>query len=719
MRIGLACTAVLCVSLVVTLPLALVMLAFYLLSDCGEVWYLRALATRLREGASVRRAQLVTMGFAILNALSVSAFAYAPMLHPHAGAAGHLAMGEPFFALCVLLGPALHAGLDYRWNPGSSLVRFLVFALLALTIGAQIIASPALLDADLILLGIGLLCFVIVLVWFLIFIQKTHQHSRRSKRSQALQRQALEDAYLRLFKQKQEARHLAMIAEHANDGVMLLHPDGTIRWVNEAYARMVGYRREELLGHHPKNLLNDDNTDPDTLRIIEDGRRDGKPFRVEIRAKRKDGTPIWVDANQVPMFDDNGQIEAFISVERDVTAAKDHERQLREARCAAEEGARIKEEFLATMSHEFRTPMNGVIGMAQMLQATNLNEDQKLYTDTILSSSRALLSLINDVLDLSRMNAAGVSLFEVDFDLYACVEDTARLLQAQVDEKGLKLTVDFAPDLPQWVRSDDRRLRQILLNLVGNAVKFTISGGIVIRVLTETVQQSLTLKIEVEDTGIGIPNNKLEHIFERFSQADNAISRRFGGTGLGLSISRGLAQAMGGDISVTSTPGQGSCFTVQLPLELSDEPALAPCAEDSCSSLEDLAGLEGLRLLVAEDNRVNRLLISKFLTDVPIDLRFAANGSEAIDLAKQFSPQVILMDMSMPEVNGLDATRSNRKLDIHQPYIAALTANVDEASHKACLDAGMDTFLSKPLSRGELLTLLLRFSKASQMSAQS
>lgn len=699
---------------------AAVSFAVYAVVDILEAFYLRSIPRRLEAGAPVGRHRALSALFAGADALSVCSFAIVPLLEGHADGVEHVVLAEPFFAICIILGASISAALDYSHHPASAALRLLIFAVLPLGMIANIYLTNQGHGEDLQLLAAGLLWFYIALIWFLVYVQKRHQNSMRSLRSQALQRQALEDAYMRLFDQKQEARRLAMIAEHANDGVMLIGRDGIVRWVNDGFVRLTGYSFDEIVGANPGALLNSTATDPATLRVIEEGRKKGEPFRAELINKRKDGREIWIETNQVPVFDDSGRIEVYIAVERDVTATKEYERNLEEARIAAEEGGRIKEEFLATMSHEFRTPMNGVIGMAQMLQASELTEDQRLYTDTILSSSRALLALINDVLDLSRMNAAGVSLFNVDFDLHACVRDTGLLLQTQARDKGLTLAVEIAPEVPVWVTGDDRRLRQILMNLVGNAVKFTPSGKVTVRVGAETTDTGVALTLAVEDTGIGIAADKLDHIFERFSQADNAISRRYGGTGLGLSISRGLAQAMGGDISVTSTLGQGACFTLRLTLAAAEAPA--PEAVRSEGALEtpcDLSALQGLRLLVAEDNRVNRLLISKFLADAPVDLRFARNGAEAEELAQSHRPQVILMDMSMPEVNGLEATRRIRRLDITQPFIAALTANVDEASRQACLEVGMDAFLCKPLARQELLSLLLRFAETARVTEGS
>jgi len=710
-RITIACGATVVLALIFGPVWPAVSLATYLLTDLGETAYLRNLRERLEAGASPGRVRMVTTLLSAAYALAICLFAIMPLLQPHALGEVHLIVAEPFFALCVVLGPSLSASLDYRYNPLAAAAKLAIFALLPMVMVVYFFGGQTLDTPDLQLIAAGFLAYYMAQIWFLIFVQKRHLHSRRAMRSQALQRQALEDAYMRLFDQKQEARRLAMIAEHANDGVMLIGCDGIVSWVNEGFVRMTGYSSDELVGACPGDLLNSPQTDPAALRLIEQGRVAGKPFRAELVNRRKDGKDIWIETNQVPLFDDAGRIETYIAVERDVTAAKQHESELEEARHAAEEGARIKEEFLATMSHEFRTPMNGVIGMAQMLQATELSEDQKLYTETILSSSRALLSLINDVLDLSRMNAAGVSLFDVDFDLHSCIRDTALLLRGQANDKGLTLAIEIDPDLPVWVTGDDRRLRQILVNLVGNAIKFTSSGGVTLRVTAEVEADRMTLSVAVEDTGIGIAADKLDFIFERFSQADTAISRSYGGTGLGLSISRGLAQAMGGDITVTSTPGAGSCFTLALGLSLASAPTCDAVREPPALAPSRLQELRGLRLLVAEDNRVNRLLINKFLAEAPVDLKFAINGAEAEALARIHQPQVVLMDMSMPKVNGLQATRAIRNLDIVQPYIAALTANVDDTSRAACLEAGMDCFLSKPLSRNELLTLLLEFAE--------
>jgi PAS domain S-box-containing protein len=526
--------------------------------------------------------------------------------------------------------------------------------------------------------------------------------------TQALQQQELEGAYQRLLEQQSEATKLALVARHANDRVLLVDMAGKVQWVNEAFTRLTGYSFDEVLGQNPGDLLNHPNTEPAVSKAIEDGRRDAKPFRLEILNRHKEGHDIWMETNQVPILDNAGRAISYIAIERDMTAAKQNAHQLEEARRAAEEGGRAKSDFLATMSHEIRTPMNGVIGMAQLLEETDLDAEQTLYTDTILSSASTLLALINDILDLSKLEAGQITLNPCDFDLHRCCDETVRLLRTQAEVKGLELIVERDAALPRYLHGDDHRLRQILINLVGNAIKFTEKGRVQVSVEAEQrADGSVMLHCAIADTGIGIPTDMLTGIFERFSQADAAISRRFGGSGLGLAISRRLADAMGGRITVSSEIGAGSCFTIGLPFE----PARSPDAVETTANENRIRseGLKGLRLLVAEDNRVNRLLVQKFLKEASLELEFAKDGAEAVDMVEQFKPDVILMDVSMPVMDGLEATRIIRSSGQPQPVIIALTANAFDTDREACLAAGMDEFLTKPINRSQLLDVLAAF----------
>jgi CheY-like chemotaxis protein/anti-sigma regulatory factor (Ser/Thr protein kinase) len=322
------------------------------------------------------------------------------------------------------------------------------------------------------------------------------------------------------------------------------------------------------------------------------------------------------------------------------------------------------------------------------------------------------LKIINDILDFSRLDAGKLSIDPVDFSLRHCVQSAIELLQSTARDKGLTFDVTFATVLPPLLSGDDGRIRQVLINLLGNAVKFTEKGGVTVSVRHHDVDGRILVTIEVTDTGIGIPEDRLDRIFVQFSQADSATTRKFGGTGLGLTISRLLARRMGGDITLTSEPGKGSRFTVTMLLSAAtgasaEATAAPPLPEEPLPS--------GFSVLVAEDNRTNRLLIEKYLKDTALALSFAVDGRQAVETARRERPDVILMDMSMPEMDGLEAARHIPAPPGPQPIIVALTANAFAADREACLAAGMNDFLAKPVRRTQLLATLARHARTNPL----
>ncbi|AUQ58114.1 two-component regulatory system, sensory/regulatory protein [Phaeobacter inhibens] len=433
---------------------------------------------------------------------------------------------------------------------------------------------------------------------------------------------------------------------------------------------------------------------------------------IDFRVRLENGTHKNIRAMGCSFRDSRGR-NRMIGVEWDVTRDVDLNNELKRtnqqlthrnaqltyAKQAAEKADQAKTEFLANMSHEIRTPMNGIIGMSDILAESPLSAEQEQCVDTIRDSSVALLKIINDILDLSRLEAGKMEISTVDFNLRKCVDGAVDVLRPKLREKGLTFTQTFARELPEQVHGDDGRLRQILVNLLSNAVKFTQYGSVSLHV-SRDVKDPYHLFIDVVDTGIGISEDQARHVFERFSQADAATTRHYGGTGLGLTISNILAQRMGGGISLNSNEGQGSCFRLEIRLSAARTAPSAPTQiSPEAAQLKPGPGV----LLLADDNRTNRLLIRKFLADTPLNVIEAENGREAVDMCRDHQPAIILMDMSMPEVDGLTATRQIRASDMAQPAIIALTANAFESDRRACLDAGMDRFLQKPIRKPLLL----------------
>lgn len=674
----------------------LVAVCLVLLGECVDLVALQWALRRLDNGGALQPLYVITGWSAGFQALTLSACVALAWFSAPAGQAN-------FFCLAYLTGAAMNAGVVQVFHRRAAFLRLAVYglSLVAIVVLDIFVIHGLMLRHGYDILAIFIMAYMVSI--FLGYVTAAQLRHIANSRDLLRRQRMIEIANRDLTEQQKDLKKLSLVARHALDSVVISGADRRIEWVNDAFCKSTGYTREETIGATPGALLNGPDTDMDKVNALEASLAAGQPYRTELLNRRKDGSDMWVDTTLVPLLSDTGQVERVVAIERDITESKTHEKLLANARIAAESSERAKSEFLATMSHEIRTPMNGIIGMADLLCDTRLGRSQRFYADTIRSSADALLKIINDILDLSKLDAGKLTIDPVHFAPGPCILDTIDLLQAQADEKALALDVSFETRLPPLVYGDDGRLRQILMNLVGNALKFTEQGGVTIRVRHEAAQEGYTLRIDVQDTGIGIAADQLDHIFDHFSQADAATTRRFGGTGLGLAISRLLAREMGGDIVATSIPDQGSCFCLRLSLGASRGNALPKADAGAVAT----ARIDHLRVLLAEDNKTNRILVQKYLKGTGIDLSFAENGRVAVNRVLQEAHfDVVLMDMSMPVLDGLDATREIRAADIEQPAIVALTANAFASDRDACIAAGMNDFLSKPIRRAELIAAL-------------
>jgi signal transduction histidine kinase/ActR/RegA family two-component response regulator len=378
------------------------------------------------------------------------------------------------------------------------------------------------------------------------------------------------------------------------------------------------------------------------------------------------------------------------------------------AKDKAEDAARLKSEFLANMSHEIRTPMNGVMGMINLVLERCIDAEEREQLLVAKGAAESLITILNDILDLSKIEAGKMTLEKIDFDLAGVVRDSIRIFDSAVRQKHLELRYSFAPGCPEWARGDPARLRQVLVNLIGNAVKFTDAGSV--EVLVETAGPG-GLQFAVRDTGIGIPPEKIGDIFDAFTQADGSHTRRFGGTGLGLTITRRLVDLMGGRLWVESQIGQGSRFCFELPMAAGSAPA---ASEGKTADIE--APLPILHVLVAEDNAVNQKVICAVLRRQGWSITLASNGEEAWRHFREGRFDLILMDVQMPEMDGLQTTRlireeEQRRAPAERIPILALTAHASLAQHEECLAVGMDGILTKPISVPSLLREIRVFFK--------
>jgi PAS domain S-box len=444
--------------------------------------------------------------------------------------------------------------------------------------------------------------------------------------------------------------------------------DGTYLEVNEGFTAIAGYQPEEVLGKSSLEL-NIWANPADRLQLVQELQQHGFVRNLEAQFRCKDGSLITGQMS-ARIITVNGE-QCLLNITRDISERKRYEEELQQARQAAEAANRAKSEFLANMSHEVRTPLNGIMGMSHLLHMTPLADEQQDYLRHLDDSAQSLLSVINDLLDLTRIESGGFGTEQADFQLDQLARDILRIHQPVAQRKGVLLQLELADGMPGLLRGVPLRLKQVLHNLVGNAVKFTDQGRVVLSISPIIVPgQSLRVRFAVCDSGIGMEPETIKRIFDPFSQADESISRRYGGTGLGLTICRRLTELMGGTIEVESTPGQGSCFTVILPMKTplgAVVPADAPVRQDSFER-------NALQVLLAEDQPVGRLYATRLLERLGHRVTAVEDGKQAIEAWEQNCFDLILMDVQMPGIDGTMATASIRQREqeggVRTPIIA-------------------------------------------------
>ncbi|MEM1230247.1 MAG: ATP-binding protein [Pseudomonadota bacterium] len=486
------------------------------------------------------------------------------------------------------------------------------------------------------------------------------------------------------------------------------------RWFFTPSARHILRMPEELAHPYRRFLAGDRAQRGAALQAFRSICVNGEPFDLELDVATWQGRPLLLRV-QGEAIVQHGQVTKIVGVFSDITERQERERALRAAKDAAEEAAKARSQFLANMSHEIRTPMNGVIGMASLLMESALADEHKRLVATINSSGEALLRIINEILDFSKIDAGEMTLDPSPFDLRLLLQDTAALFRPLAEREDLvfEFEAQGLEDAPPLL-GDEVRLRQIITNLLSNAIKFTETGSVTMQVRLSGASTGAAhhLSVAIRDSGIGIPADRISSLFEPFAQADASITRRYGGTGLGLSICKQLTELMQGTLNVVSTPGRGSTFTLTVPLPQAQAPAGDPSTRSAAAPSPQLS------VLLVEDNRINQAVALRMLKKLNVDADLAENGRQAIEQLKARPYDLIFMDMQMPEIDGLEATRLIRLMDeLPQPHIVAMTANALEEDRQQCLEAGMNDFIAKPIRLEDIRAVLA--TQPERLKAQS
>ncbi|MCX7148506.1 MAG: PAS domain S-box protein [Rhodocyclales bacterium] len=529
---------------------------------------------------------------------------------------------------------------------------------------------------------------------------------------------------------EQEVHKLLQAVEQSPVSILITNREGLIEYVNPRFSQVSGYSSDEVLGRNPR-LLQSGETPRETYQELWQTILAGKEWRGVVRNKRKNGELLWEDVSISPIIGDLNQVTHFLAVKEDITERKRSEDELEQHRAhleilvqtrtadlstaleAAKAADLAKDAFLANVSHELRTPLNAVIGLSELARRISTDPKQQDYLDKVTGAGKSLAGIINDLLDLSKIAAGHMEFEATSFSLRDLIQRSRSVMAYRATEKGLDLIERIDAGVPDVLLGDPLRIEQVLLNLLSNAIKFTVAGRVELRIdVTAREEHRICLRIEVEDTGIGLAEESIARLFQPFAQADASVNRKFGGTGLGLALSRRLAEMMDGDISVTSREGIGTTFCVRLWLGLGNAADLPDVAQASGKQTLP-ARYRNAQVLLVEDQPLNREIVEALLATVDITPIIATNGQEALDILRQFGPQafdLVLMDIQMPIKDGLTAAREIRGWNgFAELPLIAMTAHTMEHEKKISTIAGMNDHIGKPFETASFLHLLARW----------
>ena len=489
-------------------------------------------------------------------------------------------------------------------------------------------------------------------------------------------------------------------------GLLEVNPDGTVIHANESFCEMSGFSCEELIGRDGGEILLDE-IERERMKVRHASRIEGEEDVYELRILNKaKQTRYWL-VSAAPLIGDDGNVHGSIGIHWDITDMKEMEFELKNAKHKAEESSKAKAMFLANMSHEIRTPLNGIVGMAEQLAQSQLDGDQRYFTDIMRSASSTLLSIINDVLDISKIESGKFSIETIPFNLNKTIRQTLSIFEEKAKVSNISLDIDLTDDRGTMYLGDPHRLSQVLFNIVGNAIKFTHAGYV--RVTSQLIRGENDIcfvSFTIQDTGVGMDMAYLTKVFEAFSQEDASITRKFGGSGLGLSIARSIVQIMGGTIQIDSEKGKGTCVAIRIPMRISNDKTKQEIVE-----MTDLQkSLKGIRVLAVEDNELNRMVLQVILKKCEVVVTIAHNGQEAIDMIQENEFDIVLMDVQMPIVDGLEATKYIREELKYTTPIIGLSANAMREEVEICKQAGMNDYLVKPYSERALVEVMRKWS---------